>query len=233
MCSSDLIISDSTRNRFCLANNALFARQNRFRVESEIIRDLYLSAGGLLNAEIKGPSFHPPATDDFKALGSAGAFTWVDSEGPEKYRRGLYAFAQRTVPYPVSMTFDAANPNESCPRRENSNTPLQALTLLNNPTFVECAQGLGRRMFLAPKQNSSERIGYGFELSLGRKPSRDEMLRLRKLFDDERHLAASTRKAAASLIGNVEVDQRDIDEAAAFVAVAQVLMNLDEFVTRE
>ena len=214
-------------------NNALLARQNRFRVESEIIRDLCLAAGGLLNAEIKGPSFHPPATDDFKALGSAGAFTWVDSEGQEKYRRGLYAFTQRTVPYPVSMTFDAANPNESCPRRENSNTPLQALTLMNNPTFVECAQGLGRRMFLAPKQNSSERIAHGFEVCLGRKPSREEMVRLQKLFEDERRLAASNRKAAATVIGNVEVDQRDVEDAAAFVAVGQVLMNLDEFVTRE
>jgi len=214
-------------------NNALLARQNRFRVESEIVRDLYLCAGGLLNAELKGPSFHPPATDDFKTLGSAGAFTWVDSEGPSKYRRGVYAFTQRTVPYPVSMTFDAANPNESCPRRETSNTPLQALTLMNNPTFVECAQGLGRRMFLAPKQTVSERIAYGFELSLGRKPSREELLRLQKLFEQERRLVASNRKAAANLIGNFEVEQCEIDEAAALVAVAQVLMNLDEFLTRE
>ena len=88
-------------------------------------------------------------------------------------------------------------------------------------------------MFLAPKQRSSERIGYGFELSLGRKPSREEMVRLQKLFEDERRLAASNRKAAATVIGNVEVDQRDVEDAAAFVAVAQVLMNLDEFVTRE
>ena len=70
----------------------------------------------------------------------------MDSEGPEKYKRGLYVFTQRTVPYPISATFDGPNPNEACPRREKSNTPLQALTLLNNPTFVECAQGFARRV---------------------------------------------------------------------------------------
>lgn len=223
-------------------NNTLLARQNRFRLESEIVRDLYLACGGILNNEIKGPSFRPPVPDDFKALGGAGAFTWVDSEGADKYRRGLYIFSQRTVPYPVSMTFDAPNPSESCPRREYSNTPLQALTLMNNPTFVECTQGLARRMFLAsaplstpcaPNAFGDQRLSYGFELCLGRKPSRPELLRLEKLFDDARRLVARDRKSAAALLGNVDIDQPDIDEAAGMVLVAQVLMNLDEFVTRE
>src|SRR5882672_2960718 len=122
--------------------NILLARQNRFRVESEIVRDLSLNAGGLLNDDIGGPSFHPHMPDDVKKLGGAGAITWTDTEGPEKYRRGLYIFAQRTVPYPASMTLDQADPAQSCPRRERSNTPLQALTLLNHGIFLECAQGL-------------------------------------------------------------------------------------------
>jgi len=214
-------------------NNILLARQNRFRLESEIVRDLYLACGGLLKDDLKGPSFRPWTSDNFKALGGAGAFTWTDSEGPEKYRRGLYVFTQRTVPYPVSATFDAANPNETCPRRENSNTPLQALTLLNHPVFSECAQGLGRRMFLAESANAADRISYGFELCLGRKPSPAELARLQQLFNDERRLANNDRNAAAKIVGEVEVDQTEIKDAAGLILVAQVLMNLDEFLTRE
>jgi hypothetical protein len=83
--------------------NILLARQSRLRVESEIIRDLYLTVGGLLNDDIGGPSFRPHLSDDVKQLGNAGAFSWTDTEGPEKYRRGLYIYAQRTVPYPTAI----------------------------------------------------------------------------------------------------------------------------------
>ena len=215
------------------SNNALLARQNRFRLESEIIRDSYLACGGILNQDIKGPSFHPPVPDEFKALGGAGAFTWVDSEGLEKYRRGLYVFTQRTVPYPVSMTFDSANPSETCPRRESSNTPLQALTLLNNPTFFEGTQGLARRMLLSNARTPEERIARGFELCLARKPSRPELSRLARLFEEGQRLAAIDRRQVAAIMGNFEMDARDLEDAAGFVLVAQVIMNLEEFLTRE
>jgi hypothetical protein len=215
------------------ANNSLLARQNRFRVEAEIIRDLYFASGGLLNAEIKGPSFRPPVPDDFKAMGSAGAFTWSESKGPELYKRGMYIYTQRTVPYPMWKTLDAANPNEACPRRECSNTPLQALTLLNNPSFVECARALGRRMSSAPTATVADRLAYGFQICLGRKPSAGELERLEKLFDQECSVVRRDCKAASALLGECHVDRCRVDQAAAFVLVAQVLMNLDEFVTRE
>jgi len=247
--------------------NSLLARQNRFRVESEIIRDLYLTAGGLLNAEIGGPSFRPKMSDDIKAFGGAGAFTWVDSDGPEKYRRGVYIYAQRTVPYPASMTFDQANPSEACTRRERSNTPLQALTLLNHDIFVECAQGLGRRMLTQPGARTflsaatqdgsgavevenlsrdrellrtgmsarplSQKIDYGFQLCLGRSPTKEEMGRLEKLYDDELKLACAGPESATKLTAGLKIGKSQVAEMSAFIALAQVLMNLDEFMTRE
>src|SRR5437867_9978373 len=120
--------------------------------------------------------------EDVKKLGSAGAFSWTDTEGPEKYRRGLYIFAQRTVPYPTSMTFDQADPTQTCPRRERSNTPLQALTLLNHGLFVECAQGLAARVLRAPLKDPRDRIRYAFELCLARRPTDQELARLESLF---------------------------------------------------
>ena len=136
-------------------------------------------------------------------------------------------------PYPVSMTFDSANPSETCPRRESSNTPLQALTLLNNPTFFESTQGLARRMLLSNARTPEERIARGFELCLARKPSRPELSRLTRLFEDGQRLAATDRRQVAAIMGNFEMDARDLDDAAGFVLVAQVIMNLEEFLTRE
>ena len=214
-------------------HNVLLARQNRIRLESEIVRDVHLVAGGLLNAQIGGPSFRPPTTDDFKKLGSAGAFTWVDSPPPARYRRGLYVFAQRTVPYPLWTTFDQANPSETCPRRERSTTPLQALALLNNPVFVESAQGLGRRMFNHQKMDPRQKIEWAFALCLGRKPARAELARLEKLYDDEWRAASMDAVAAAKVIGESLPAPKQAGEAASLVAVAQVIMNLDEFITRE
>jgi hypothetical protein len=205
--------------------NTWLARQNRFRLESEIIRDLHLAAGGLLNAQIGGPSFRPQTPPDFKVLGGAGAFQWEDSTGPEKYRRGLYIFAQRTVPYPTAMTFDQANPCESCPRRDRSNTPLQALTLLNHGIFVECAQGLARRMSSEKSLSQTQGIERGFELCLGRKPAKAELNRLEKLCAEELQLLRRHPPATVADPGGAET--------AALVAVAQVILNLDEFVTRE
>ncbi len=203
--------------------NILLARQNRFRVESETIRDLSLAAGGLLNDDIGGPSFRPHLPDDVKKLGNAGAFSWTDTEGPEKYRRGLYIFAQRTVPYPTSMTFDQADSAQSCPRRERSNTPLQALTLLNHGIFVECAQGLARQMREVPTNEPRARIECAFGLCLSRKPTPAELNRLEKLYLDQVKLACDSRQPSTNAS----------PEAAALVGLSQVLLNLDEFLTRE
>jgi hypothetical protein len=213
--------------------NVLLARQNRFRLEAEIIRDISLAAGGLLNAEVGGPSFRPFLPEDVKKLGAAGAFQWTDSTGPERYRRGLYIFAQRTVPYPTAMTFDQANSSEACPRRERSNTPLQALTLLNHGVFVECAQALAQRMARHPAADPREKLAHGFECCVARQPDPAELRRLEALFADELKLARRSPEACARLAPAGEASGTDRAAFAALVNVAQVLLNLDEFVTRE
>jgi hypothetical protein len=205
--------------------NTWLARQNRFRLESEIIRDNSLSVGGLLNTQIGGPSFRPQTPPDFKLLGGAGAFQWEDSVGPEKYRRGLYIFAQRTVPYPTAMTFDQANPCETCPRRDRSNTPLQALTLQNHALFVECSQGLARRLSAGNASAPRAAIERGFEVCLARRPVKEELDCLEKLYGEELQCVHHSPAAAAT--------HPERPEDAAWTAVAQVLLNLDEFTTRE
>lgn len=230
--------------------NTLLGRQNRFRVESELMRDLSLSVGGLLNDDIGGPSFRPFLPDNVKQLGNAGAFSWTDTEGPEKYRRGLYIYSQRTVPYPTSMTFDQADSSQSCTRRERSNTPLQALTLLNHGLFYECAQGLGRRMMELPEIKPRRRIAQAFEWCVARPPTRAELDRLEMLFTAQLAIACSKTNAAAvaqlrtpdsESAGTTSAPDRRIRdseasavaEVAASVALSQVLLNLDEFMTRE
>jgi hypothetical protein len=212
--------------------NILLAHQNRLRVESEIIRDLSLAVSGLLKDDLGGPSFHPHMPDDVKKFGAAGAFSWTDTEGPEKYRRGLYIFAQRTVPYPTSMTLDQADPTQTCPRRERSNTPLQALTLLNHGLFVECAQALGKRLLQMPARTPRDRLERAVELCLARPPTRAELDRLEKLFLNQLAIARTDPTASATLTG-LDRTQPRLAEAASLVALSQVLLNLDEFMTRE
>jgi hypothetical protein len=248
--------------------NVLLARQNRFRLESETIRDLCLATSGLLNDDIGGPSFRPYMSEDVKKLGTAGAFTWIDTEGPETYRRGLYIFAQRTVPYPTAMTFDQAEPTQSCTRRERSNTPLQALTLLNHGLFVECARALARRIAASPpkepwrqasglpvKRHPAARLGsrltgsqgwlprhpeedprarleQAFELCLARLATRAELERLEKLYQEQLTVARENLAASAKFCG-LDATNANVAEMAAFTGVSQVLLNLDEFMTRE
>jgi len=212
-------------------NNILLARQNRFRLEAESVRDVYLAASGLLNPAIGGPSIRPPLPADIAALGYANSVKWKESDGAEKYRRGMYIFFQRTVPYPMLMTFDAPDSNVTCVRRERSNTPLQALTLLNDPVFFECAQALGRRV-AAERDANGERIRRAFELCLSREPTKAEMQRLLQLYRDALRLVQARPENAAQIAGGKDGQPKDIMEQAALVALSRVIMNLDEFITR-
>jgi mono/diheme cytochrome c family protein len=211
-------------------NNVLLARQNRFRLEAETVRDLYLATSGLLNPAIGGPSIRPQLPADIAALGYANSVKWQESKGGEQYRRGLYIFFQRTVPYPMLMTFDAPDSNTSCARRERSNTPLQALTLLNDPVFFECAQALGKRVAQTP-ETTNARIRNVFVTCLARQPNDEELSRLRAFQARQLELMRQSAGSAARIAG--ESDAANVDEKAAFAALARVIMNLDEFVTRD
>jgi len=213
--------------------NVLLARQNRFRPEAEIVRDLYLSASGLLNPTIGGPSIRPPLPADIAALGYAGSVKWNESQGADRYRRGMYIFFQRTVPYPMLMTFDAPDANLTCTRRERSNTPLQALTLLNDPVFFECAQALGRRIVRDKPNFMRDRLRYAFQLCFGREPKQSEFARLKRLYDETLPLCQANLEGAKQIIGEPCPPNAEVPEIAAWVVVARTVLNLDEFVTRE
>ncbi len=154
-------------------NNTLLARQARFRVTGESVRDMALAVSGLLHREIGGPSVHPPQPSN---VSKEGFLTeWKESTGPARYRRGLYTHMQRTSPFAQLVTFDAPDPNLMCARRERSNSPLQALTLLNDPVFFEAAQALAARVQNEAGDSDRARIGHAFRLCFGRPPSPREM----------------------------------------------------------
>jgi len=187
--------------------NMLLARQSRVRLPAELIRDEALAASGLLNAEIGGPSVKPPQPAGVAELGYGRTNTkWAESAGNLKYRRGLYVHYQRTTPYPFLVNFDEPDSDLACPRRRVSNTPLQSLNLLNDPVFFEAAGALAKRVQdQAPGTTFNDRLNYAFELCLGRKATAREKDRLSTYFDK----------------------QQD------WTGISRVLLNLDEFITRE
>jgi hypothetical protein len=212
--------------------NILLARQSRLRLEAEIVRDGALAASGLLNREVGGPSIRPPQPSGISELTYANSAKWVVSTGPERYKRGMYVWFQRTSPYPMLMTFDSPDSNVCVVRRERSNTPLQALTLLNDAVFVETAQALAKRV-LTEKNEESERLSHALRLCVGRVPSAAERERLAKLLGEFRELCARSPAEAAKLVGTHKPNGVELAETAAWVALARTLLNLDEFVTRE
>ncbi|MBI2424961.1 MAG: DUF1549 domain-containing protein [Candidatus Hydrogenedentes bacterium] len=211
--------------------NRLLARQNRFRVEAEITRDLFLASSGLLNDAIGGPSVRPPLPAGVADLGYAGSVKWEESAGADKYRRGLYIFFQRTVAYPMLMAFDCPDSNVTTLKRNRSNTPLQALTLLNDPVFVECAQALGRQIASAPTVET--KIAEAYRRCLTREPAPREMDTLMNLVAEEMRAYAESPEAAATLAGNGWPEGITPEDRAACTVLARTIMNLDEFVTRE
>jgi Protein of unknown function (DUF1553)/Protein of unknown function (DUF1549)/Planctomycete cytochrome C len=211
--------------------NVLLARQNRLRLEAEQIRDTALASSGLLTRTVGGASVRPPQPPGISELTYAGSAKWSDSLGPDRYRRGLYIWFQRTSPYPMLMTFDSSDGVVCTVKRDRSNTPLQALTLLNDVVFVECAQELGCRT--AERDGDSHaKLEWAFRQCLGRSPGGGEMERLTRLFDDLHDLAKASPVSAVKLLGKRKV-KVDPVEAAAWVALSRAIMNLDEFVMRE
>jgi hypothetical protein len=220
--------------------NVLLARQNRLRVESEIIRDLALAASGLWDSRVGGPSVRPPQPAEHATLTYAGSAKWAVSQGGDAYRRGLYTFFQRTSPYPMFMTFDAPDSNECCVRREQSNTPLQSLTLWNDGAFFECAQNLARRVVgESPQGETAEethqrRLEYAFRLCLARTPDAVERDAVEKLFRSQVDICRRDPQAAQAILGSSPTQSSTPpEELAGWVIVARTLMNLDEFITRE
>jgi mono/diheme cytochrome c family protein len=220
--------------------NRLLARGSRVRVDAEVVRDIALAASGLLDARLGGPSVHPPAPEFlFLPPASYGPKTWKEDTDSNRYRRALYTFRYRSVPYPPLQNFDAPNGDFACVRRTRSNTPLQALTTLNEPLYLECARGLGQRTLRDGGATDRDRLIHAFRRCLARVPAESEIAALQKLLDRQTlrfgdgkenpwDLAAADPAHPPALPPNTTPAQ-----LAAWTAVSRVLLNLDETITRE
>lgn len=201
----------ASTNRHPDLPNSLLWRQNSFRVPAETVRDIHLVASGLFNPKIGGPGIHPPLPEHVAAVGRS--VKWPESEGADRYRRGMYIFLKRTVLYPMLTTFDAPDTSVACSRREKTNTPMQALTLLNDPVFYECAETLGREMHSAHKGDTDAAIDQLFLRCLNRLPE-----------DSEKDTLLSAHN---------DLEKESDDPELAMIATARVVMNLDEFISRD
>jgi mono/diheme cytochrome c family protein len=193
------------------ARNRLLARQNRLRLDAEVIRDAALAVSGLLNPKVGGASVYPPQPAGVYAFTQVPR-TWKASTGPDRYRRGMYTYLWRSAPHPGLTVFDAPDASTACTRRNRSNTPLQALTLLNDQGFYELAGALAERVLKEEGLDDAGRIDRAFRLCLARSPKPSEAEALTRLLHDP---------------------EAGRDPRQAWTAVARALLNLDEFITRE
>ncbi len=211
--------------------NRLLARQQRLRLEAEAIRDSALAAGGLLSHELGGPGVYPPQPEGIYRFTQQAKF-WGTNKNGDRYRRGIYTYLWRSSPYPFLKTFDVPDAVVACTRRPRSNTPLQALTLANDVAFVEIAQGFAASLVAEPALGDRARAERAFRRAVARKPSERELIRLLEYLESQRAYFASAPKNAA-LVAPQATDEANAPEAAAWTMVARVLLNLDEFITRE
>lgn len=211
-------------------DNRLLARGPRFRLDAEVIRDQALAAAGLLSATMYGPPVRPPQPSFGLSAAFGGKMDWETSAGEDRYRRGLYTLWRRTNPYPSMTTFDAPNREICTIRRPRTNTPLQALVTLNDPVYVEAAQGLARRMIRNGGSLVADRIGYGFRCCLARPPSDAEIDRLAQLHEEarQRFAAAPDQAEKIATVPLGPAAEFDTVDLAAWTVVANVLLNLDE-----
>ncbi|MGH9659500.1 MAG: DUF1553 domain-containing protein, partial [Bryobacteraceae bacterium] len=191
-------------------HNRLLARGPRFRVEAEMVRDIALTASGQLSRRIGGPSVFPPQPEGVWSI-PYNSDRWITSGGEDRFRRGLYTFIRRTSPHPGMTAFDAPSREACTVRRVRTNTPLQALTTLNDPAFFDSARALARRI-LAEAPDLDARIEHGFRLCTSRRPRPGER---------------------AALARALETELASHSEVSAWTLVANVLLNLDETLTKE
>jgi hypothetical protein len=220
--------------------NRLLARGPRFRVDAEIVRDIALAASGLLDLKIGGPSVYAPAPESlFVPPASYGPKIWKEETGADRYRRALYTFRYRSVPYPMLQIFDAPNGDISCVRRARANTPLQALTTLNETLFVESAQALALKTLREGGTTDTQRLTYAFRRCLARKPTAPESGELLNLLNKQKQRLTDGWLSALDLTGMDAAHPPTLPagatpvQLAAWTAVSRVLLNLDETITKE
>lgn len=221
-------------------NNRLLARGPRLRVDGEIVRDIALAVSGLLTTNIGGPSVYTPAPAFlFQPPASYAPFDWPEATGADRYRRAIYTFRRRSTPFPALQAFDTPNGDYSCVRRMRSNTPLQALTTLNEPMFMECAQALALRALTEGGKSDDARVTYAFRRALGRLPAADEKAELLGLLQrQQQRIADGWVNAFELATGKNEKPEKlpagtTPTQLAAYTVVSRALLNLDETITKE
>jgi len=212
--------------------NKLLSRQARLRLDAELIRDVGLAAGGLITEELGGPSVTPPQPDGVFEF-TQDKKPWTPAMGKDRYKRALYTQLLRSSLYPSLMVFDYPDPNSSCTRRNRSNTPLQALTLANDLAFVEFTRGMAARLLSEPLADDSQRMTKAFEICFTRSPNSQELNRLLAYLISQRDAYATQPDATTALQPLPAVTGIPPAEGAAWTMVCRVLLNLDEFITRE
>jgi hypothetical protein len=190
--------------------NKLLARQQRLRIEAELVRDAALATSGRLTQSLGGPGVFPPQPLEVFSF-TQNKRVWTESQGADRWKRGIYTYLWRQCQHPLMTTFDAPDAQTACTRRNRSNTPLQALHLANDPAFVELAEAFGERIVTEGPTDTRSRAAWAFRVALGRDPQIAELDRLE----------AFTKSSTAA------------DEKAIWSRVARVLFNLDEFISRE
>jgi hypothetical protein len=212
--------------------NRLLARGPRFRLDAEAIRDQSLAVSGLLSAKMFGPAVRPmqPSFGLVAAFGTS--MDWKTSEGEDRFRRAIYTAWRRTNPYPSMVTFDSASREVCALRRTRTNTPLQALVTLNDPVYVEAAQALARRLAREGGSTAADKVRYAFRLCLARAAGDDETARLVALYKKSCERFAAKPDDAMKLAGQPPPNTADAAQLAAWTTVANVMLNLDEFLMR-
>jgi hypothetical protein len=216
-------------------DNTLLARGPRLRVEAETVRDIALRASGLLNETIGGPSVFPPQPEGVSQQSYSNT-PWPESKGPDRFRRGMYTFLKRTSPHPQLITFDAPTSEVVCPRRIRSNTPLQALTILNDAAFTEAAQALAHRVVTEGPADDAGRVAYVFRLCLSRSPDATETKQIVDFYHDQLKRFDQDAEAAKSAAASEAVPlatAADVPQQAAWTVVSRAILNLDETITKE
>ena len=210
--------------------NRLLARGPRMRLEAEMIRDQALAVSGLLSRKLGGPSVFPPQPEGLWQVVYSGD-AWNTSKGEDRYRRGIYTFWRRTMPHPAMVTFDAPSREFCVVKRSRSNTPLQALNLLNDAAYIEAARALARRMLSDGGHSDEARAAYGLRLCVARKPAKSEVARLTALYREQLAHFQNDSDDARKLAGE-KYSAEEAASLAAWTVVANVLLNLDELITK-
>ncbi|MEX0866075.1 MAG: DUF1553 domain-containing protein, partial [Pirellulales bacterium] len=221
------------------ALNRLHARGPRMRLPAEMIRDNALAVSGLLHHELGGPPVKPPQPPKIWRVTGKVDNAYKVSEGTDRYRRGLYVIWRRSAPYPSFVNFDAPDRSSCVVERANTNTPLQALTLLNDEVYIEAALALAARLLVdLPEANPQQRVDYALQLAVARQPRPEETAHLVALYEDQlkRHQAEPNKAkqlvSAAPLPAAVRAKQLPEEELAAWYYVASVILNLDETISK-